>query len=111
MQLDDPEAAVACDVAEVAALAVDRGDDDALPGVALDILAVGRAILIVGGGEECLDLFDVGLFHASQLTDLHGPEALQLFRSGLVIHVRQGERFRVILGVTRSFTMVDLPMP
>ena len=61
-------------------------------------LAVGRTVLVIGSGEERLDLLDIRLFHAGKLTDLDHPEPLQLFRAGLVVHIGQRQRFGVVFG-------------
>lgn len=103
MNLDDPEAAVARDVTEVAAFTVDRADDDALAGVAFDHSAVARTVFVIRGGEERFHFFDVGFFHSGEFSDFDHPEALQFFRSGFIVHIRQREGFGVVFGCDEVF--------
>ena len=57
----------------------------------------GSAVLIILTGDERLDLVDVRLFHTGKLADLKNPVALQFFRSGLVIHIRERKAVRIPL--------------
>ena len=103
MRFDDPETAVARDVTEVAAFTIDRADDDALAGVAFDHSAVARTVFVIRGGEERFHLFDVGFFHSGEFSDFDHPEALQFFRSGFIVHIRQREGFGVVFGCDEVF--------
>ena len=88
MNLDDPEAAVARDVTEVAAFTVDRADDDALAGVAFDHSAVARRYLSQRWRGKISPFSNVGFFHSGKLSYLDHPEALQLSAPAFIIHIR-----------------------
>ena len=53
--------------------------------MALHHPAVGRPVLVIGCGQEGLNLLDICLLHTSQFPDLHNPEALELFCSGYIM--------------------------
>ena len=53
-------------------------------------LAVRRMVLVIAGRKECLDFLNVSFLHTGKLSDLHRPKALQLFCTGLVIHIGKG---------------------
>ena len=60
-------------------------------------MAEGRTELIVPGGNKGFHLLDLRLAHTCQFPDLHDPVPQQLFRGGLVVHIRKRQGFRVIL--------------
>lgn len=71
--------------------------------MAFDHSAVARTVFVIGGGEERFHLFNVSFLHSGKLSDFDHPEALQLFRSGFIIHIRKGEGFGVIFGRDEVF--------
>ena len=97
LYLHDPVPSISGNVAEIPALTVHGGNDDALPGVALHHSSITRSVLIVRGGQEGFHGFNVRFLHARQLCDLDDPVALQLLRAGFLVHVLQRQGFAVIL--------------
>ena len=85
--LDIPEAPVAGNIPEVAALGVGSAKEHALPGMGRDPASKAGAVLVVLAGDEGFHLVDIGLLHTRQLTNLQDPVPLQLLRCGLVVHV------------------------
>ena len=90
--IDRPEAAVTGNITEEATITVGGANDDAGSRVAFYGGAISVAVFIVSAGDEGFYNFHIHLLDTVQLRQFQDPVALELFRSGLVLHIGDGQR-------------------
>ena len=103
MHLNNPKTAVTRNITQISTLTVNRSNDNALSWMRFHHSTVGRTVFVIAGRKERLHFLDVGFLHSCKFSDFHCPKSLQFFRTGLVIHIRKGQCFGIILRTHKVF--------